>query len=84
MGLSIDEFLAQFTSVFATVATVAMNLFESIFGHMEGVFGNGTMTTGIVIGFVLAFFFRGIIMKLLIGAILVIVFIQLFGVPGMG
>lgn len=82
MAFSIEDFLAQFMGVFGTVATVAMNLFESIFGHMQGAFGNGSMATGIAIGFVLAFLFRGIIMKLLIGAILVVVFVQLFGLSG--
>jgi ABC-type iron transport system FetAB permease component len=40
------------------------------------------MVTGIIIGFVLAFFFRGIIMKLLIVGFLVVVAFWLFGNGG--
>jgi hypothetical protein len=53
-----------------------------MFGYLQNMAGNGPMVTGIIIGFVLAFFFRGIIMKLLIVGFLVVVAFWLFGNGG--
>jgi hypothetical protein len=76
MGFSITDYLAQFESVFWSIGTMALSFLENISGHAQHVFENGSMSTGIIIGFVLALLFRGIILKLVIGVVLVIVFIQ--------
>lgn len=81
-GFDIAEFMRQYLSVFGEVAEVAMQVFSTVFGYVQNVAGNGTMVTGIIIGFVLAFFFRGIIMKLLIVGFFVVVGFWLFGNGG--
>ena len=81
-GFDIAEFMRQYLSVFGEVAEVAMQVFNTVFGYVQNVAGNGTMVTGIIIGFVLAFFFRGIIMKLLIVGFFVVVGFWLFGNGG--
>lgn len=81
-GFDVGEFMHQFLSVFGDIAEVAMRVFSTMFGYLQNVAGNGPMVTGIIIGFVLAFFFRGIIMKLLIVGFLVVVAFWLFGNGG--
>jgi len=81
-GFDVGEFMHQFLSVFGDIAEVAMQVFGTMFGYLQNVAGNGPMVTGIIIGFVLAFFFRGIIMKLLIVGFLVVVAFWLFGNGG--
>lgn len=76
------EFMRQYLSVFGNIAEVAMQIFSTVFGYLQNVAGNGPMVTGIIIGFVLAFFFRGIIMKLVIVGFLVVVGFWLFGNGG--
>jgi len=61
-----------------------MNALETIVGQAQGLLNNGPLVTGIVIGFILALILRGIIAKLLLLAILAFVFVQIFGVPGLG
>ncbi|MBO0501509.1 hypothetical protein J1C51_22315 [Chromobacterium haemolyticum] len=81
-SFDVGEFMRQYLSVFGDIAEAAMQLFSSVFGSLQNVAGNGPMVTGIIIGFVLAFFFRGIIMKLLIVGFLVVVAFWLFGNGG--
>ncbi|MGP8438165.1 hypothetical protein [Burkholderia cenocepacia] len=81
-SFDVGEFMRQYLSVFGDIAEVAMQVFHGLFGYLQNVAGNGPMVTGIIIGFVLAFFFRGIIMKLLIVGFLVVVAFWLFGNGG--
>ncbi|MBA9847904.1 hypothetical protein [Paraburkholderia ferrariae] len=81
-SFDVGEFMHQFLSVFGDIAEVAMRVFSTMFGYLQNMAGNGPMVTGIIIGFVLAFFFRGIIMKLLIVGFLVVVAFWLFGNGG--
>lgn len=78
----VAEFMRQYLSVFGDIAEVAMQVFSTLFGYLQNVAENGTMVTGIIIGFVLAFFFRKIIMRLLIVGLLVVVTFWLFGNGG--
>lgn len=81
-SFDVGEFMHQFLSVFGDIAEVAMRVFSTMFGYLQNMAGNGPVVTGIIIGFVLAFFFRGIIMKLLIVGFLVVVAFWLFGNGG--
>lgn len=81
-SFDVGEFMHQLLSVFGDIAEVAMRVFSTMFGYLQNMAGNGPMVTGIIIGFVLAFFFRGIIMKLLIVGFLVVVAFWLFGNGG--
>lgn len=81
MGFSADDLLTQLTGALHSFFSGAMSLLDPIVGTMRGFVGNGAMASGIVIGFVLALFFRGIVIKLLVVAILAIVLVQIFGLP---
>lgn len=81
-GFDVGEFMRQFLGVFGDIAEAFMQIFSGVFGHLQNVAGNGPMVTGIIIGFVLAFFFRGVIMKLLIFGFVVVVALWLFGNGG--
>lgn len=83
-GFSIEEFLSQFAGVFQGIAEAVMRLFGGGMSSLQDVTDNRPLVTGIAIGFLLAFFLRGVIVKLLIFGFLVAVFFWMFGRPGMG